>query len=196
VRGRWSPQPPTEAVWISDFLVQDVLAWASACDDEAPGIIWYVDKCIGEKLADAGLSVYAGGSEGDRILQSRERVVVASIHARRDGDNLQHFRRNLIITWPASGIIIEQVLGRSHRAGQLADEVEVETYMHDLSLQSSFAASLANARFQEETQGTRQKILYATRIGLDCVESEEVWNGSEKLFSGRTELEQENGVQT
>jgi hypothetical protein len=79
--------------------------------------------------------------------------------------------------WPANGTIAEQFLGRTHRAGQKADEIECETYMHDQSLRTAFASSVADARFQEETQGTKQKILYATKIGLDSEMAADVWEG-------------------
>ncbi len=178
VRRRWRPHPPQAVKWLHAFVVDDACAWADAVEEDAPGIIWYTDDAIGEALRERGISVYAGGAQGDRILQSRERVVAASVHARRDGDNLQHFRRNLVVTSPANGTIWEQMLGRTHRSGQLADEIECEVNLHDKSLRSALASAIADARFFEETKGMSQKLLLAQYVGIRGLSVEdERWEG-------------------
>lgn len=167
VRDRWKPHPPVEAVWLSSFLIDDVWAWSREVVDEAPAIIWYEHVELGVALAHRGIPVFGPGKEGDAITTFRGRVCAASVEAHKDGKNLQHFRRNLVLTWPANGTTCEQLLGRTHRPGQEADEVEVELYQHDLSLVDAVAKSREDARFVEEAHGARQKLLMATWIGFD-----------------------------
>ncbi|WP_233602333.1 hypothetical protein [Corallococcus sp. CA047B] len=48
------------------------------------------------------------------------------------------------------------------RQGQFADEVEVELYQHTDELVGAFHKARDFARFIEETEGTRQKLCFAT----------------------------------
>lgn len=166
VRDRWKPHPPKEAVWLSSFLVDDIDAWAASCTDDAPGIVWYEHETVGDALRDRGIPVFGPGKEGDSILQFRGPVCAASVEAHKDGKNLQHFCRNLVICWPSNGTTCEQLLGRTHRDGQRADEVSVELYQHEEALKSAVFASRSDARFVEDAHGARQKLLLATWIGF------------------------------
>lgn len=166
VRDRWKPQPPVEAVWLSAFLVDDIWDWARKVEDAAPGIIWYEHAEMGRALADRGIPTFGAGKEGDQILAFRGRVCAASVEAHKDGKNLQHFRRNLVISWPSNGTTCEQLIGRTHRPGQKADEVEVEVYQHEQALQDSVLRSREDARFVEQAHGARQKLLMATWLGF------------------------------
>lgn len=166
VRARYKPHPAVEAVWLSDFLVNDVVNWLAKCTADAPGIVWYSHDAFGVELERRGLSVFGPGAAGDRIVESRLPGVVASIEAHKEGKNLQQFSRNLIMVPPANGTAFEQLIGRSHRPGQLADEVSVDVMLHDPSLVGAWEQALEDARFVEETQGSKQKLLYAERIGL------------------------------
>jgi len=109
------PEPPTEAVWISDFLVQDALAWAK---EAKSGIIWYVHDAVGTAVSRiGGLPLYAGGvsaSDADPRIQP---VIVCSVRAQKEGKNLQRYNKNYISSPMANGDDWEQLLGRTHRAG-------------------------------------------------------------------------------
>ncbi|RJS27861.1 hypothetical protein DRW03_00005 [Corallococcus sp. H22C18031201] len=48
-------------------------------------------------------------------------------------------------------------IGRCHRQGQLADEVEVELYQHTDELVGAFEKARDFTRFIEQTEGTPQK---------------------------------------
>jgi hypothetical protein len=168
------PEPPTEAVWLSDFFLEDVATWAEQVKEDAPALIWYSHSCLAPRLEQMGLRVYYPGD--DSLLQSRERVVVASINSYQDGLNLQHFSRMRITTPPANPTAYEQAIGRSHRPGQLADEVGVEIDTHDQSLRTAVAKAIVEAQAIEEREGQRQKLLLATRIGMEgFLDAEDVW---------------------
>jgi len=160
VRDRWRPHPPVEAVWLHDFLVQDIVEWTQKLD--APGICWYEHDALGTALS-AHMPVFGPGEQGDAISTFDGQFCAASIRAHGDGKNLQRFSRNLITTPPANGTSWEQVLGRTHRPGQMADEVEVEVYLHDESLLEAIWKAVEDAQFVEDSQGQPQKLLFADK---------------------------------
>ena len=150
-------KPKTEAVWLDSFLVDDAVAWAGA----APGIVWYEHATVGEALAARGLPHYGPGDEGI-LREDGSRSIVASIRAHGTGKNLQAFSRNLITTPPVSGTTWEQLLGRTHRPGQGADEVEVFVYRHTPEMKGALIKALRDAEYQQRTTGNAQKLLAAT----------------------------------
>lgn len=164
VRGRYRPQPPTEAVWLSPFLVDAAVEWAEACTDDAPGIVWYQSLALEEAFRARGLEVY--GADDDGILSCTSRHCFAST-AHRDGKNLQRFSRALVLEPFANGGDWEQLIGREHRPGQRAHEVWHDVAQHDEALRAAFASARRDARFDEAAHGQRQKLNVATLIGFD-----------------------------
>lgn len=165
VKERWFPHPPIASVWVSDYLISDIRSWISMCTEESRGIVWYQSGAVEKALAAAGLKVYRAGD--DEVIKATEPGICVSL-AYKEGLNIQdRYHRSLIVELPANGGAWQQLLGRLHRPGQPKDEVEYEVYQHEHSLISAFNHSLADARFIEETQREKQKLLYATRIGFD-----------------------------
>lgn len=156
------PLPPVETIWVSDYLVNDAVAWGK----ENVGIIWYEFDAFGRALAEAGgFPLYAAGAQAsEEILQeSGKRTIVASVRAHGTGKNLQMFQKNLVTTPPGSGAIWEQLVGRTHRYGQLADEVTVDCYLHTRSNRASLTQAMADAVYMEETTGQAQKLNYGSK---------------------------------
>ena len=155
---RDSAKPEVEAVWLDDYLVDDAVAWGN----QAPGIVWYEHAALGVRIAEkGGFPLFGPGAEG--ILREKgTRTIVASIRAHGTGKNLQCFSRNLVTTTPTSGTVWEQLLGRTHRPGQEADEVTVEVYRHTLEMRAAVNKALRDADYQQTTTGNRQKLLSAT----------------------------------
>jgi hypothetical protein len=155
---RDTAKPEVEAVWLSDYLVQDAVAWGK----ESPGIVWYEHASLGAAIAKAGgFPLFGPGADG--ILKERgTRTIVASIKAHGTGKNLQCYSRNLVTTAPTSGTVWEQLLGRTHRPGQQADEVTIDVYRHTLEMRAAMTKALRDAQYQESTTGNRQKLLAAT----------------------------------
>ena len=78
-------------------------------------------------------------------------------------DGLQRvFSRQLVVCSPSSGDTWEQLLGRLHRVGQHADEVETWVYRHTPELVEAFEQATEQALYTKATIGTPQKILQAT----------------------------------
>lgn len=156
-------QPVPEAVWLSDAVVEDAAAWAQ----EAPGIVWVEFPELGERIARAaGAHWYGGGEEASAAiaLERGTRSIVASIRAHGTGKNLQTFSRNLVANPPSDGGAWEQLLGRTHRQGQTADEVTVDLYLHTDELRRAWDRARELALFIEQTEGQRQKLCLASWV--------------------------------
>jgi hypothetical protein len=155
---RETAKPEVEAVWLDEYLVDDSVAWGR----ENVGVVWYEHAALGAAIAKkGGFPLFGPGAEG--ILKEKgTRTIVASIRAHGTGKNLQCFNRNLVTTTPTSGTVWEQLLGRTHRPGQEADEVTVEVYRHTLEMRAAVNKALRDADYQQTTTGNRQKLLSAT----------------------------------
>jgi hypothetical protein len=162
VAARDTVQPESEAVWIDDYLARDAAEWAT----KNRGIVWYEHEAFGRRVAElSGLPMHAGGAGAEeRILaEDGTRSIIASIHAHGTGrDGLQRvFAAQLVANPPTSGAVWEQLLGRLHRIGQEADEVQSYVYRHTPEIADGIDRAIVQARYIEGTLGTYQKLLAA-----------------------------------
>jgi len=160
------PAPPTEAVWLDEYLCHDVIALVQ---EQGPAIIWYEWDAVGRKIAElSGYPLLAGGEEADAqiaLLSSQAPVnVVASLKAHGHGKNLQAWSKMVFTSCPSNGDVWEQALGRCHRPGQEADDVTAFVYLQTEEAGHGFEKALSDARYKEETQGTTQKLNYANKV--------------------------------
>jgi hypothetical protein len=155
------PTPPTEAVWVDQFLIWVVGKWIMENASTECAIVWVEHRAVGEALKDALDIPYY--DTGDAAFAT-EPVIVCSVKSQSVGKNLQRFSRNLVTTCPANGTTWEQLIGRTHRPGQEADEVMVDWLGHTPEMIAAFDSALADSTYMQETMGARQKLLYATRI--------------------------------
>jgi hypothetical protein len=159
---RYNPSPPVETVWLDTFAAERACEWGAK---QEAGIIWYSHAAIGAKLEEFGVPVYGAGRDAGEADPSVESVIACSISAQGTGKNLQRYRTNLVMEPPPSGQPWEQMIGRTHRPGQQADEVGFEVFSHTGELMSSLYRAVADAEYVQQTQGQRQKILRARRVG-------------------------------
>lgn len=157
------PQPPTEAVWLDKTLIRDAVVEFAV---KEPGIVWYEHTAVGDLLASWKMMVYGAGEQPGLLNEKGDRTIACSIRAHSTGKNLQMFSRNLILSPPSSGKTWQQLLGRSHRPGQEADCVTADVLLHTPELEHAWMNALAGAEYIQETQGSRQKLMYATKVGL------------------------------
>lgn len=162
-----SAVPETEAVWLSDFMLKDVLAWL----DAAPGLAWYEFQTLAEELLrrEPRLLHLGPGKAGAELalrLKGDERCVV-SIKAHGEGKNLQMFHRSLVTTPPASGAAWEQLLGRTHRGGQRADEVTWDVYRHTTEYREALETARLRSEYIQGTFGATQKLTDVVQWELD-----------------------------
>ncbi len=162
------PEPPSVPQWIDEgFLVEQGRQWLA--EEDLPGIIWYEQSAIGERLASVlDLPLCAEGPRGSRtILDCAERKVscVASVAAHGEIKNLQAFSRALVTCPNPSGSVWEQLQGRLHRQGQEADEVKFTVWAHTPELRDALRQAKADALYLEQSTSQRQKLNYATLEG-------------------------------
>ena len=154
--------PNTEAVWCSQESLNLAKHWAQ----HNPGIIWVEHVQFGIRLAElTGLSYY--GAEGKdangRQIEDHPpgQAMIASTASNFEGRNLQAWSRNLILSCPASGDRMEQLMGRTHRDGQSADEVTVDIYTGCLEYIVAFHQARKDAANIQDTFHQAQRLLYA-----------------------------------
>lgn len=168
-------EPATRAVWLSDWYPAALVAWARDKVAEGGGIAWCDSRAVEERCLDLldgktpGVFVCGAGDKGNaRLLElagSRAPAsVIASATAHGTGKNLQRWS-NMLIPLPWSGgADWDQRVGRIHRPGQEADEVNVEVWAHTEELRESIATAKEQAKFIEETTGAKQKLLFGTWV--------------------------------
>jgi hypothetical protein len=165
---RERPAPPVEPVWIDDFAIREALAWAQVkLTAGEPAIIWYSHNAVGDALAELSngvFNVYGAGADAGEADPQRDKIIICSIRAQGTGKNLQRYASSLVVEMPASGATCEQLLGRCHRPGQLADEVSYDFFAHTPELEEAPIKALADALYVQQTQGQRQKLLVARRV--------------------------------
>jgi hypothetical protein len=127
VRGdhKWNTVP----VWVDDSIIERVAKWVK----NRRGIVWVSEVALGQRLEqELGLPYFhrMGKDRLGRYIESwesRNGSVVASVQANGEGRNLQYqWSDNLVISPPPTGTVWEQLIARTHRPGQEAEEVWVE----------------------------------------------------------------------
>lgn len=157
---RDTAKPETEGVWIDDWLARDAAEWCKT----TVGICWYEHDLFGRRVAELADRPYygPGADAGLRLLSETGRhSIVASIRAHGTGKNLQQFSHNLLANQFSDAAVGEQLLGRTHRQGQLADEVTVEVYRHTHVFIEALDRAKMLASYIEGTMGGSQKLLRA-----------------------------------
>jgi hypothetical protein len=158
---RDSARPETEGVWVDDWLARDAADWCKS----TVGICWYESDLFGRRVAElSGAPHFGAGSvASEGILRERgQRSIVASMRAHGTGKNLQPFARNLFGQQFSDAATGEQVCGRTHRQGQLADEITYEVYRHTQVFIEALNRAKMLASYVQETMGASQKLLLAT----------------------------------
>lgn len=151
------PQPPSVPEWVDTYLLEALIDRLMSSD--MPTLVWYGSVALELPFRRAGLPVYGHGTE---IPADRAKTLAASISVHGTGRNLQAWSRNLIVEPPSSGETWEQLIGRTHRQGQEADEVVVEVFSHTPTFAKCIARAQESARYIEHTTGNRQKLLMAS----------------------------------
>lgn len=195
---RWS-----RAIRICPYKIDEAVSWAKDLPRGKGGIIWVHHIEMGEwcydALIDAGVDALhcpAGEQHNRAIIDPAHahRVVVAGLDAHGEGKNLQHFEHMFYLQWPRRAVKAEQSLGRVHRNGQRADEVEARlcnTLEFDYLV---FAACLQDALYIHQTTRVRQKVIYGNHNPLPRIYSSE-WLRERGMENERLNKEQRQALQ-
>lgn len=151
-------EPNSVPYWLDDFAVRDAHAWLKQYE----GIVWTEHVAFAKELAEySGAPYFGAGMEASRDILTARGPIIASVAAHGEGKNLQQWSHNLITAPSSSGKTWEQVIGRTHRMGQLADEDYFDIWLHAAELEASFERARSDAAYIEQTTGARQKLCYA-----------------------------------
>jgi len=168
---RVKPEPETKPVWLSDFALVWAMEWMEDAErSEHPGLVWCEHDAVLSWFARAGASVYEGGTSEELIAYAKSkeagrRSLVLSTRSHYQGKNLQAWHNNLVLTPMPNGKTWQQLLGRTHRAKQLAETVWCDFLAHtDVSFRS-MAEAVKRARYSTETFKAPQKLLSCVARG-------------------------------
>jgi hypothetical protein len=154
-REKEKPTPPTVPVWVDTYLIDQALKWRNR--QKRPVILWYESSAIGAELERRGVEVYGAGANPPRDAHD----CAMSIKAHGIGKNLQSWSNQLVIEPPTGGLIWEQLLGRTHRQGQDADEVKCVIFQHVEPYTRALASAMTEAQYILAASGNAQKLLFA-----------------------------------
>ncbi len=161
----WKAIQPTFNVnsqprWHDFSAVELAVKWLK---EHPNGICWSEHKFFSDELARRSGCLYFGNgglaASGQRIEDARG-AIIASIAANGTGRNLQRWDSNLITSLPG-GLGTEQLIARTHRPGQNADEVAVDILLGCREHHEAIVKAVSAAHMQEDTLGQTQKLLLA-----------------------------------
>lgn len=156
---RWKVVP----IWEDDCVIQRVAKWS----DKHNGLIWVSEVALGQRLeAELGIPYFHElglDSVGRPIetLNPKGGSAVLSVASNSEGRNLQAWNENLVISPPPAGRVWEQLLGRTHRQGQMADEVWVDVLIGCEVEWQCWLQAVRDARYASGVEGPK-KLIYAT----------------------------------
>jgi hypothetical protein len=136
------------------------------------GIVWCEHVFFARRLAQLTGATYYGANglsdSGESItVVEPGKPIIASIQANATGRNLQMFSSNLITSCPTSAATMEQLVGRTHRDGQEADEVTVDILLGCREHGDAFQRALDGARAAADVLGHDQKLLLSDVVMPD-----------------------------
>lgn len=157
------------AIRVCPYKIDEAVRWAASLPKNEGALLWVWNREIlnwlYEALETAGLDpVRCGQGDNAKILDPKnaDRILVCSIPAHGTGKNLQHFAETYTLQFPRSARAAEQLIGRTHRNGQKADELLPITNLTTPFDRQCFSATLVDAVFAQQTSGVRQRLLLAT----------------------------------
>lgn len=167
VRPTFNPQ--TEAVWIDDHMIQFCLEWLK----HHQGIVWTDMIAFGDELSRVSNLPYFGAQA--RCARTRKflyehpagKSMICSVASVGEGQNLQAWNRNLVVSAPQTGATWEQMLGRTHRPGQLEDEVTALIPVACTEQYRGVMQALSDAKYMQTITGQDMKMVYADKMFFD-----------------------------
>jgi hypothetical protein len=154
-----------KAQWLSydviEFVHQDVLKKFG----NSGGVVWTCQTQFAKTLAKRTGWRYFGemglDAQGSPIESAKSNeIVIASIAANGTGRNLQKlWNLNYVTCPPPTNMVWEQLMGRTHRPGQLKDEVRFWVMFACREDIDTFRMAIAEAEFSYRTTKQRFKLL-------------------------------------
>jgi hypothetical protein len=125
-------------------------------------IVWVGYRAVGERLSrELNIPYYEGGTTP--ITDGKSCIMSVKSHG--TGLNLQMYSKNIIAHPIADPATLEQLIARTHRTGQLEDEVTVTVFSHSL-FGSSFGRAVKQAKVIQDSTSQPCRLAYADRISI------------------------------
>jgi hypothetical protein len=147
--------------WFSTKVLNFVLTSIS----KQQSLIWCDTDAFGRMMEYCKIPFFGQGMNKelqDFAENPGDQSICLSMHAHSEGKNLQKFNHNIVVTPPANALMWEQIIGRTHRKGQEADEIHFLVMCHTPELLYAFKTALMEAHYIKTTTGQEQKLLLAT----------------------------------
>jgi hypothetical protein len=157
-------KPRTEAVWISDTVVDHCVKWLHGHQRR---IMWVDYIEFGERLSEkSGCPFFhkdACDARGNYVLDAKG-PIIASIHSIHEGLDLQYkWSQNYIVSPMRNSGKLEQIEGRTHRVGQTEDEVSLVFGVNCIEHAEAIWFAITEAQHVYDLHGDKHKILYCDR---------------------------------
>lgn len=169
------PEPSKETVEVDRWLIDLALKW-----NTSPGIIWVDSPVVGEWLQQAGIPFYGEGQDDEVnelanywLTQKQagnaqgQPTIALSMRSHGTGKNLQAWSKNLVLYPPASSEAWEQMIGRTHRPGQMDASVSFDVVLATESAKSAMESALEYSKANEEKLGNPHKLNIAICLTLN-----------------------------
>lgn len=150
--------PPKKREWLSDYMIHPCRKYLE--DSKHPCILWVSLQEVGDKLSkELNIPYFGAGTEPP----SEAIDCILSIKAHATGKNLQAWQNNLVVHPVSDPSLIEQLIARTHREGQTADEVEITFFTHSI-FGSALNRATKQAYVVQESTNQPMRLCYADRV--------------------------------
>jgi hypothetical protein len=153
----------TVPVWFDED--QAMLPIKKYMKHSEPTIVWCSFIAHGDRLAKlTGLEYYGeGGLFGDKYIEdTKAKLILARIGPNATGRNLQkNFCHNVLLSPPRSAMLMEQLIGRTHRQGSRFDEVGCDVLLSSYT-KKDWQFCYKRALFLKDHLGMEHKMCLAT----------------------------------
>lgn len=161
VRDTYDPEKCKAPVWLCDSVVDACTEWMHK---NRHGIVWTRHIAFAERLATKSGLPYFGrkGLDANGVyIEDASGPIIASVKSNYKGRNLQKkWHTALCPSFPSSGEIAEQMIGRMHRTGQRASQVVIDVYVGGAEHLAAFWAAHRKAQFQASTLQQQFRLMY------------------------------------
>lgn len=161
IRDTFKPNQVIE--WLGESALAACISWL----DKHGGIVWVEHTMFGHTLSQlTGIPYFGQGGRTGRglYIEDHKGPAILSLEANKEERNLQfrpEWTKNLVASWPPNGLKCEQMLGRSHRPLQEADEVHFWTLIGCYENIGSFDQSRKDAIYLQDGVAGPQKLTIA-----------------------------------
>lgn len=177
VKPTYEPEKHRHTSWFGSSAVEHCAGWLS----DSEGVLFTPYVAVGEHLQElTGLPYFANlgvDKASGKFIDDHKGPCIASISANKEGRNLQHFNRAMLVGGIGNSNLMEQLLGRLHRSGQPADEVVFDVFFGCIEALSEIHQAKDESAWQKNTAQDEFHKLLVADVLLPTLEEAEKFTG-------------------